>query len=35
MSKAGVEAFAEKAMADESFRRKIKENPDGRWRDTI
>ena len=28
MSKAGVEAFAEKAMADETFRRKIKENPD-------
>jgi hypothetical protein len=28
MSKAGVEAFAEKAMADETFRRKIKENPE-------
>jgi hypothetical protein len=28
MSKAGVEALAQKAMADESFRGRIKENPD-------
>ncbi len=28
MSKAGVEAFAAKAVADMTFRQKIKENPD-------
>ncbi len=28
MSKAGVEALVKKAMADETFRRKLKENPD-------
>ncbi len=28
MSKAGIEAVANKAMADETFRRKLKENPD-------
>ncbi len=28
MSKAGIEALVNKAMADESFRRKLKENPD-------
>ncbi len=28
MSKAGVEAFAAKAVADKTFRQKIKENPD-------
>ncbi len=28
MSKAGIEAVASKAMADETFRRKLKENPD-------
>jgi len=27
MSKAGVEAVVNKAMADETFRRKLKENP--------
>jgi len=28
MSKAGVEALAQKAMSDESFRQQIKNNPD-------
>ncbi len=28
MSKAGIEAVVNKAMADETFRRKLKENPD-------
>ena len=28
MSKAGLDALVQKAMADESFRKKIKENPD-------
>jgi RecB family endonuclease NucS len=28
MSKAGVEALVQKAMADENFRKQIKENPD-------
>ncbi|HLW47278.1 MAG TPA: Os1348 family NHLP clan protein [bacterium] len=28
MSKAGVEALAQKAMSDESFRRQLKTNPD-------
>ncbi len=28
MSKAGVEAVAAKVMADETFRQKVKENPD-------
>lgn len=28
MSKAGLEAFAAKAMADETFRRQLKEHPD-------
>jgi hypothetical protein len=28
VSKAGVESLVQKAMADETFRRKIKENPD-------
>ncbi len=28
MSKAGVEALVKKAMADETFRRQLKENPD-------
>lgn len=28
MSKAGVEALAQKAMSDESFRQQIKSNPD-------
>jgi hypothetical protein len=28
MSKAGLDALVQKAMADESFRRKIKENPE-------
>lgn len=29
MSKAGLELVAQKAMADESFRRKIQDNPSG------
>jgi hypothetical protein len=28
MSKAGVEALAQKAMSDESFRQQLKSNPD-------
>jgi hypothetical protein len=28
MSKAGVEALAQRAMADESFRKQLKSNPD-------
>ncbi len=28
MSKAGVEALVNKAMADETFRRQLKQNPD-------
>ncbi len=28
MSKAGIQAVVNKAMADETFRRKLKENPD-------
>ena len=28
MSKAGLDSLVQKAMADESFRKKIKENPD-------
>lgn len=32
MSKAGVEALVNKAMADETFRRQLKENPDAALR---
>lgn len=32
MSKAGVEALVQKAMADEHFRKQLKENPDAALR---
>ncbi len=35
MSKAGVEAFAAKAVADKTFRQKIKKIPTQRWWATI